>query len=471
MSATTSPGLAGTPSLAARLDRVPISGWHRQITAIVGVGSFFDLYEVFLGGVLAAVLAKQWHLGSSGKAVVIAAAFAGMFVGANVMSRLADRIGRRRVFMINLASYSLLSLIAAFSPNLTFFVIIRFLSGVGIGAELVLVDTYLSEFLPGRVRGRYISWAYVVGFLGVPVAALIGARTVAQHQVLGLDGWRWLLIAGGLGAVFVLLIRRRLPESPRWLETTSRRDEAEQIVLEVERRSGVETALAPSPVPQTAGAAHPVPEAPPRVRLAELFGPECRRRTVMMMVFNVLQTVGYYGFGTLAPLVLASKGYTVTSSLGYAALAFCGYPIGALLAVPIVERMERKYLIIVSVVAIAVLGIVFGSATNTVVIVSAGFLLTVASNVFSNAYHVYQAEIFPTRVRSTAVGMCYSLSRAVSAVLPFVAVAALDGFGPVGVFGGAAVVMAVLCLDVGLFGPRSTGLSLEESAETRLNAS
>lgn len=470
MSTTTTSGLAGTPSLAARLDRVPISGWHRQITAIVGVGSFFDLYEVFLGGVLAAVLAKQWNLGSSGKAMVIAAAFAGMFVGANVMSRLADRIGRRRVFMINLASYSLLSLIAAFSPNLTFFVIIRFLGGIGIGAELVLVDTYLAEFLPGRVRGRYISWAYVVGFLGVPVAALIGARTVAQHQVLGLDDWRWLLIAGGLGALFVLVVRRRLPESPRWLEAAGRHAEAEQIVTEVERRSGVETAASPSPVSRAAAPDEP-PAPPPRVRLAELFGPAYRRRTVMMMVFNVLQTVGYYGFGSLAPLVLASKGYTVTSSLGYAALAFCGYPIGALLAVPIVERMERKYLIIVSVVAIAVLGIVFGSATNTVVIVSAGFLLTVASNVFSNAYHVYQAEIFPTRVRSSAVGMCYSLSRAVSAVLPFVAVAALDGFGPVGVFGGAAVVMAILCLDVGLFGPKSTGLSLETTAETSLNAS
>ncbi len=186
----------------------------------------------------------------------------------------------------------------------------------------------------------------------------------------------------------------------------------------------------------------------------------------MMMIFNVLQTVGYYGFGTLAPLVLASKGYTVTSSLGYSALAFCGYPIGALLAVPIVERLERKYLIIVSVIAIAVLGIVFGFATNTALIVAAGFLLTVASNVFSNAYHVYQAEIFPTSVRTTAVGMCYSLSRAVSAVLPFVAVAALDGFGAVGVFSGSAVVMALLCLNVGVLGPRTTGRSLELAAET-----
>src|SRR5579875_1929737 len=148
---------------AARLDVLPVSRWHRRMTVIVGIGSFFDLYEVFLGGVLAAVLADQWKLGTDGKALVISSAFIGMFVGANVMSAAADRIGRRRVFMINLASYSLLSIATAFSPNLAVFVVLRILCGVGIGSELVLVDTYLAEFLPGPVRGRYVSWAYVVG--------------------------------------------------------------------------------------------------------------------------------------------------------------------------------------------------------------------------------------------------------------------------------------------------------------------
>ncbi|UIJ34829.1 MFS transporter [Allobranchiibius sp. GilTou73] len=447
---------------AERLDALPVSGWHRRMTAIVGIGSFFDLYEVFLGGVLATVLAEQWGLGTTGKAMVIAAAFAGMFVGALAMSSLADRIGRRKVFMLNLASYSVLSIAAGFSPNLTVFVILRFLCGVGIGSELVLVDTYLAEFLPGRVRGRYISWAYVVGFLGVPLAALIGARVVAKHQILGLDGWRWLLIAGGLGAVFVFAARTLLPESPRWLESRGRYAEADAIVSDIERRSGaVRAARTEQPHTQPADA----PVEARRVPLRVLLGVEYRRRTVMLAVFNVLQTVGYYGFGTLAPLVLKSKGYNVTDSLGFAALSFLGYPIGALVAVPIVERVERKFLIIVAAVLMALFGITFGVATNTAVIVSAGFLLTVSSNVFSNAYHVYQAEIFPTTVRSSAVGSCYSLSRLTSAVLPFIAVSALDHFHAGGVFAGSAVIMAVLCVDIGLFGPRTTGRSLEDVNE------
>lgn len=449
---------------AERLDALPVSGWHRRITAIVGIGSFFDLYEVFLGGVLATVLAEQWGLGTTGKAMVIAAAFAGMFVGALAMSSLADRIGRRKVFLLNLASYSVLSIAAGFSPNLTVFVILRFLCGVGIGSELVLVDTYLAEFLPGRVRGRYISWAYVVGFLGVPLAALIGARVVAKQQILGLDGWRWLLIAGGLGAVFVLAARTLLPESPRWLESRGRYTEADAIVSDIERRSGVTAAARTGkPAPRTQPADEPL-EAH-RIPLRELLGTDYRRRTVMLAVFNILQTVGYYGFGTLAPLVLKSKGYNVTDSLGFAALSFLGYPIGALVAVPIVERVERKFLIMVAAVLMALFGITFGVADNTAVIVGAGFLLTVSSNVFSNAYHVYQAEIFPTTVRSTAVGSCYSLSRLTSAVLPFIAVSALDNFHAGGVFTGSAIIMGVLCIDIGFFGPRTTGRSLEDVNE------
>jgi putative MFS transporter len=151
----------------------------------------------------------------------------------------------------------------------------------------------------------------------------------------------------------------------------------------------------------------------------------------------------------------------VTQSLGYAALTFAGYPLGSLISVPLVERFERKFLIIASALGIAVCGIIFAAATAVPLIVAAGFLLTAVSNVFSNAFHIYQAEIFPTAIRSTASGFCYSLSRATSTVLPFVAVPALAALGPVAVFSGSAVLIVLLCLDVGMLGPRSTGLELE----------
>jgi MFS transporter, putative metabolite:H+ symporter len=172
--------------------------------------------------------------------------------------------------------------------------------------------------------------------------------------------------------------------------------------------------------------------------------------------------VAYYVFGTLAPLVLVTKGFGVTESLGYVALTFAGYPLGSLASAPLVERFERKYLIIAAAIAIGVFGIVFAAASSTVLIVSAGFLLTMASNVFSNSLHIYQAEIFPTAIRSTASGVAYSLSRATAMFLPFVAVPLRYSIGHTAVFSGSAALTVLLCLDVGLLGPRSTGRPPEQ---------
>ncbi|MFI1616541.1 MFS transporter [Streptomyces lydicus] len=461
MTDTTSPTperRGGTPDghrAAARLDRLPPSRWHRRITLVVGIGAFFDLYEIFLGGVLAAVLAQQWHLGHTAKSWVIAAGFLGMFAGANVLSVLADRFGRRRMFLVNLGAYALFSLLCAFAPNLSWLLALRALSGLGLGAELVLVDTYLAEFLPRAVRGRYIAWAYTLGFVGVPVAALLGARLVAAHQPLGVDGWRWLLVAGALGAAFIQLMRRQLPESPRWLTVQGRGEEAERIVAGLEERVARETGGSLPSVPET----ETVPER--KVPLGEMFRGDHRRRTVMWWIFQVLQTVGYYGFGSLAPVVLTAKGHTVTESLLYAALSFCGYPLGSALSVPLIDRIERRTLIIASALGIAGCGLAFGFADATWAIVAFGFLLTVCSNVFSNAFHVYQTEIFPTGLRSSAIGIAYSLSRLTSVVLPFVALSVLDDLGPAAVFSASAGLMLLLCLDVALLGPRTTGRSLE----------
>ncbi|KOG54354.1 MFS transporter [Streptomyces griseoflavus] len=446
--------LAGARA-GARLDRLPPSRWHRRLTLTVGVGAFFDLYEIFLGGVLAAVLAERWHLDHTTKSWVIAAGFLGMFVGAGVLSVLADRFGRRRMFLVNLGAYSLCSLLGAFAPNAEWLIALRFLAGLGLGAELILVDTYLAEFLPRAVRGRYIAWAYTFGFLGVPVAAFVGARLVAARELFGVEGWRWLLVAGALGAAFIQLMRARLPESPRWLAVHGREEEAAKIVTDIEERVARETG---ETLPSVAVAAE-VPQR--RVPLGEMFRGDHRRRTLMWWIFQVLQTVGYYGFGSLAPVVLTAKGHTITASLSYAALSFCGYPLGSALSVPLIDRIERKTLIIASALGMAACGLAFGFAGAGWLIVGAGFALTVCSNVFSNAFHVYQTEIFPTGLRSSAIGIAYSLSRLTSVILPFVALTVLDAMGPGAVFTGSAALMVLLCLDVALLGPRSTGRSLE----------
>ncbi|MFE4257155.1 MFS transporter [Streptomyces sp. NPDC056910] len=470
----TAPSTAGSPSsVSRRLEVLRPGPWHRRLTAIVGVGAFFDLYEVFLGGVLAAALAEPWHLSHTQKSWIIAAGFLGMFVGANVMSLLADRFGRRRMFLVNLGMYSAFSLLCAAAPDVNWLVAARFLAGLGLGAELVLVDTYLSELLPTAVRGRYIAWAYTVGFLGVPLAALLGARLVAEHEIAGVSGWRWLLVAGALGAFCIQWMRRALPESPRWLEARGRRAEAEAVVARIETLNEPGTAGARQVPAQRKAEAQAHAESKSesksetetvptvRVPLRRMFQPPYRRRTVMWWIFQVLQTVGYYGFGSLAPVVLAAKGHSTTASLGYAALSFCGYPLGSALSIPLIERFERRTLIIVAALGQAFFGLLFGFADAAWLIVGSGFLLTVCSNVFSNAFHVYQAEIFPTNLRSSAIGIAYSLSRLVSVILPFIALSVLDDLGATAVFAGSAVLMVLLCLNVGLLGPKTKGLALD----------
>jgi putative MFS transporter len=255
-----------------------------------------------------------------------------------------------------------------------------------------------------------------------------------------------------------LAVRTQLPESPRWLESRGRDAEARAVVGAIVHKVAPETVM-PAGATGSGASGDDARSVGEVLRIAFR---DYRPRTVMLVIFQVLQTVAYYGFATLAPLVLVGKGFTVTESLGYAALTFAGYPLGSLVSVPLVERFERKYLIIAAALGIGVFGIVFAAAGHVAVIVVSGFVLTAISNVFSNAFHIYQAEIFPTAIRSTAGGIAYSLSRATSTVLPFIAVPALAALGPVAVFSGSAVLIVLLCVDVALLGPRSTGLQLEQ---------
>ena len=182
----------------------------------------------------------------------------------------------------------------------------------------------------------------------------------------------------------------------------------------------------------------------------------------MLGIFHLFQPFGYYGFGTLAALVLVSRGFDVTSSLLFVALSFIGYPIGSLISIPLLKRYERKYLVIASVVAMAVCGILFATVGSAAAIVVCGLLTTAASNVFSNIYHVYQAEIFPSDVRATAVGWTYSVSRLSSAALPFILSPVLDNYGAAAMF---TVVLAALAITIAVvvpFGPRTSGRSLED---------
>jgi putative MFS transporter len=422
---------------------------HRYLIAVVGVATFFDLYDLFLASSVSTVLSKEFGVSSGELKPLLASAFLGAFVGAITLGRLADRIGRRRAFLVTLGIYSLFTLLGAFSTDVWMLVICRFVAGIGIGAELPLADAYLADLLPAKSRGRATAWAYSVGFCGVPAAGFL-AKALVGHAPFGVDGWRWLFVVGALGSAIVWLLRTGLPESPRWLAAQGRTDEAEKVVRRLE--SG-----APQPLADPA----PTPPAPDPHKPSALLRPPWRRRTVMLYIFQLLQTFGYYGFGSLVPIVLAAKGFSLVNSLTFSAITFLGYPIGSALSIPLMERVQRKWLIVGSAFGMAVFGLGFGYATSGVLISVLGFCYTAISNVFSNGFHTYQGELFPTSLRATAAGSAYSLSRLATAAMPFILIPVLDEAGAGAMFGVVATAMVILMVDIAVLGPRTTGESLE----------
>jgi putative MFS transporter len=431
-------------SVAARLDGLPLSGWHRRMVVLIGLGSFCNLFEVALGSFLGVLLGAHWSLSTIDRSMVIGALFLGEMIGSLLLAPLADRFGRRLLFQVNLLTYAVLSVATAFAPDLGVFLVLRMLTGIGLGAELTLVDTYLSELLPRARRGRYMAWSYTIGLLALPVAGVLA--TAANTTIVGLAGWRWLLILAACGGLAVWLLRRRLPESPRWLAATGHAAEADRIVAGIEREAAAALPAEPAAPP-------PAADPPPAGRY--------RRRVVLMWVMQIASPVEFYAFASIAPIVLLAKGFDLTHSLMYSAFTALGYPLGSLVSVHLTERVERRTLLIASTLGAAAFGVAFGFATNITVVVTAGIAISVSTVMQSNFTHIYQAELFHTTNRSTAIGIPYAASRLVGALLPLAALSVLAAIGSSGLYTCGAILLAATALTIRLLGPRTNNQQLD----------
>ncbi|HEY4804805.1 MAG TPA: MFS transporter [Paraburkholderia sp.] len=444
-------------TLGSFMDDMPVGALHRFVVWVVGIGLFFDMYEIFLVSSIGAALQNEYGLDAHSLSfkLLLASAFIGMFFGSLLLGSLADRIGRRRAFLFTLAWYSGFSLIAAFSVNASMLVICRFLTGVGVGAIYPVADSFLSEILPKEKRGRLAAWAYTTSYVAVPLVGFLAVWLNPLHFG-GIAGWRIILAIGSLGALLVLAVQHRLPESPRWLLAQGRTDEAYATLARFAQGAG---ARMPQRFAEPQTRQHPLRLSE---RIAVLRRAPYDKRYLMLVVFHLFQAFGYYGFGTLAGVVVKSRGIDVTGSTLFVALSFLGYPIGSLLSVPLLNWIERRTLVIASLISIAIFGLGFAYSGQPALIVCFGVLTTCASNVFSNAYHVYQAEIFPASVRSTAIGSTYSLSRIMSSALPFILLPVLTQHGPLAMFGVISGALAIVAVTLRALGPLTTRRSQDE---------
>lgn len=466
------PVFAGSPpsaadsvsALTARMNRLPMTRHLWLLVLLISLGGFFEIYDLIFTGYIAPGMARSGMLatttaaffGLKGIGAFVAATFAGLFVGTFGLGFLPDRYGRRAVFTFSLLWYSIGSAIMAFQSTGEGIILWRFITGIGVGVEIITIDSYISELVPQNMRGRAMAFNQAVMFGAAPVAALLSYFLV-PNAPFGIDGWRWVVLIGAVGAIVAWFIRRSIPESPRWLAQHGRAEEADRAVRAIEAKVTADHGQPLPPAQPAAPASKPA-----TVSFSAIWKPPYRSRVIILIAFNFFQAIGYYGFANWVPTLLIGQGITVTKSLLYSFIIAFALPIGPLLAMTVADKIQRKWLIVVPALAVIVFGILFSQTKAPPLLIVLGVLISLAGQTISVSYHAYQAELFPTSVRARATGLVYSASRIGAMLSGFLVAYLLRNFGVVGVFTGIVGCMLIVAIAIGGFGPKTKGLTLEE---------
>jgi putative MFS transporter len=442
--------LGGATDIGARLDRLPVTRFHRRLFAQLGAGLFVDGFDVYLAAGVAGALVKAGQASLDQIAVLISLTFVGLALGGAGAGFFADRFGRRRALFLTLGIVIIGSLGAAFSNGFQQLVAWRAATALGLGGETVLAYAAMTEFIPPSARGRAAGGLGLLANLGTPAALALGAVLLPQH-----DGWRWMLAAPGVAAIIVLYLRRNLPESPRWQAAHGKGADAERTLARLESSTTVASAPPPAPI---APAALPV-----RTRLRDLFASaDYRRRLFVGAVLNAAIMLAVFGLVNWLPTFFVKQGFDVAKSLGFAAVMALGAPVGVALSIPIIDRLERRTGIVIFSMVAALGAAAYGFARSPTEILALGALMvTLIYLVGSLAMTGYVPELFPTGARMRATALCITFGRIVAMLAPFLIVAMFKTAGQPGVVGLVGAGLVIQALVVALWGPRTNNRALE----------
>ncbi len=442
------PAPRSVASILARQDRIRSWAlpWHHL--AIIGTGYFFTFYDITDIGFAIPQIQTQFGLsGHESTFLALSIGLIGYAVGSVLIGALADRLGRFRMLIATIVLTAVGSFGDAAAGGLTVLIIFRFITGMGVGADLNLVSTYIGELAPARLRGRISVTTFLVGIIGQAVTPFVALALIPDLH----NGWRWLFIIGGVIAVIALAARFELPESPRWLALHGRIEEADELVSEMERRAERrgETLTEPEPadVDTREGFSY-----------GELLRAPYLRRVVVFLAMWFFWYIGNYGFLGDAADLFKTQG--LQASTLYLAIGAIGYPVGAGAMILGIDRYERKWLLLGSTVIWLAGMLLIATAASEAVVIIGAFLASTALGMFLQAGYTYTAESFPTRARTSGFALCDGIGHGGGAlgglVLPSVvaSVSFFFGFAAIGVTGLIAGLIA-------LAGPAATGRSLE----------
>src|SRR5437588_7083254 len=425
--------VSGTASSAsrviARLDRIPIWSLSYLFIGIIGIGflfTFFDIFDItvsFIQSCTQIVSGCNPVNSSNYLGLPVELNLAGYVVGALILAPLADRFGRRDVLLFTLLLTGISSLYNTFVPDYTNFVIARTITGIGIGADLALVNAYINEVAPGARRARYTSLIFIMSALGaffgiwlglwlttppadfptgLPFALATVNITASGPQFAG-NGWRIMYGIGALLALVGILLRFRLPESPRWLVARGRVEEADRIVTAMEQRAMKRLANLP-PV----GSELHFHTGEKNATYMEVLGnPVYRRRTLLLFSMWFIAFITVYTIGVGLTTLLAGLGYPPPEAGMVAAVGVFGFIAVALFDYGFGEALERTYWLPLSAVLPIIAGLIIalsGSGNFWVTAIGA-IILFIGFNLFVPMAWAWSAENYPTRARATGFAL------------------------------------------------------------------
>lgn len=445
--------------LVRRLERLPMSRAQLRLVFMGGLGYTFDAMD---GAVIAFVLAaviKLWHLSNGQAGILGSALLIGYLVGAFLSGTLGDLIGRRKIIVWSLVFYSLATLASALVNDWEVFFAFRVLAGIGTGAQSAIIAPYMSEFIQSKVRGKYIG--ALAGFFsfGFVFASLLGYFLIPVSPV----GWRLVIIITALPVLLLVWWRKGLPESPRWLLSQGRFDDAKKVVEDLERQVEAATSR-PLPAVDVAAPVTGVDTQPGAFgqNLALLWSRAMVRTTTMMWILWFSITFAFYGFFTWIPTLLVKSGLTITKSFEYSILIYLaqipGYYTGAWLN----ERIGRKYTIVLYMGLGAVSAWLMASSHTDLAITVFGFCLSFFMNGTFAGVYAYTPEVYPTTFRTTGMGTASAFGRIGGISAPIIIGLAYAAIGFGGVFTITTVVLAVGLVAVALLGINTKGKTLEQ---------
>jgi len=383
--------------LLARLDRIPIWPYPRSVLAIVGAGFFFAYFDIVTIGFALPTLSKQFNVSAEMASWSITSGLIGYILGSILDSRISDRYGRRVSLFLSVAAFSVGSLLSATSPSLNWLIFWRFISGMGIGAEIALVTTYMAEVSPAPLRGRYTSWTIVCAFAGLAAVPLVALQIVPNYDW----GWRALFVAGALGGLLIGFMRRSLPDSIHWLVAQGRLEDAEAATLAAEtfaEKSLGHSLDAPECVEPQAEPDH-------YVHLGDLLKPPILGRLILLAIIWFIYYVGNYAWLTLAPELFAKHGFSLAQSIASLSVTGLGFVSGAIAAVYTSDRIDRRRAVALLAIvwAFTLAGIGIYASPSTIPLL--GFLASFTIGFVIPILYTITGENFPTSVRATGVSL------------------------------------------------------------------